>query len=120
MASTSASSSIEFKQLVEKYTTLSDELAASGKVMRELRKKSKELGESILEFMRKNDIEEVEVSGNGRLKRRVSKRTAPLSKDVIADELRAHVSPDEVPAIVEKILLRRETTETTALKRLKN
>jgi len=112
--------SLEFKGLVSKYTTLSDELAASGKTMRELRKKAKELGDSILESMRKNDIEEVEVSGNGRLKRRISKRTAPLNKDLIADELRTHVPADEVPAIVEKILLRRETTESTSLKRLKN
>lgn len=114
------STSLEFKGLVAKYTALSDELAASAKVMRELRKKSKELGESILEFMRKNDIEEVEVSGNGRLKRRISKRTAPLNKELIADELRSHVPADEVPAIVEKILMRRETTESTSLKRLKN
>jgi hypothetical protein len=118
--SANSSTSIEFSKLVEKYTTLSDELAASGKTMRELRKKAKELGDSILDFMRKNDIEEVEVSGNGRLKRRISKRTAPLNKELIADELKTHVSPDEVPAIVERILLRRETTETTALKRLKN
>lgn len=112
--------SLEFNTLVSKYTTLSDELAASGKTMRELRKKAKELGDSILEFMKKNDIEEVEVSGNGRLKRKISKRTAPLNKDLIADELRAHVSADDVPAIVEKILLRREQTESTSLKRLKS
>lgn len=109
----------EFNSLVTKYTGLSDELTASAKTIRELRSKAKALGESILEFMKKHNIEEVDVAGRGKLTRKISKRTGPINKDLIADELRAHVSADAVPLIIDKIMSRRETTENTCLKRVK-
>lgn len=114
------SQNVEFNKLVERYTTLSDELTSSAKTIRELRAKAKTLGESILEFMKNNDIEEVEVQGKGRLSRKISKRTGSLNKDLIAEELRAHVPPSAVPAIIDKIMSRRETTESTTLKRIKS
>jgi len=110
----------DFKALVTRYASLSDELAASSKTMRDLRARARELGESILDFMRKNEIDEVEVTGSGKLCRRVSRRTGPLSKELIAEELKSHVQPDRVPEVIEKIMGRRETTESTTLKRVKN
>ena len=112
-------SSREFDELVGRYTSLSDELTASAKTIRELRAKAKTLGESILEFMKTHDIEEVEVAGKGKLSRKTSKRTGPINKDLIADELRAHVPPNAVPGIIDKIMNRRETSESTTLKRVK-
>jgi uncharacterized coiled-coil DUF342 family protein len=112
-------SRMEFNKLVDKYTSLSDELTASSKTIRELRAKAKTLGESILEFMKNNDIEEVEVAGKGKLSRKTSKRTGPINKDLIAEELRAHLPPGSVPEIIDKIMNRRETSESTTLKRVK-
>ena len=112
--------SLEFNSLVKRYSSLSDELASSGKTMRELRKKAKDLGDSILEFMKKHDIDEVQVDGAGKLVRRTSKRTGSLTKDLIASELRAHVGEDKIPEVIERIMSRRETTESTSLKRSKN
>lgn len=109
----------DFKTLVNRYSTLSDELAAASKTMRELRSKARELGDNILEFMQKEGIDEVSLE-NGKLTRRVSKRTAPLTKELIAAELKKHVDESKLPEVIQNIMERRETSESATLKRLKN
>ena len=109
----------EFKALVLKYSSLSDELLAASKTMRELRAKAKELGENILEFMKREGVDEVAME-NGKLTRKISKRTGPLTKELIAMELKKHVDEEKVPEVIQKIMDRRETNESASLKRLKN
>ncbi len=82
---------MDFEGLVKRYTSLSDNIKESSKTMRELRKKSNELGDAILEYMKKHDIEEAHVEGGGKLVRRVSRRTGPLSAQVLAAELKQHL-----------------------------
>lgn len=110
---------MDFEGLVKRYTSLSDNIKESSKTMRELRKKSNELGDAILEYMKKHDIEEAHVEGGGKLVRRVSRRTGPLSAQVLAAELKQHVPEERIAAVIERMMARRETSEYTTLRRTK-
>lgn len=108
----------DFDDLVKQYSALSDELTAASRTMRELRETARTLGDRILVYMQREGIDEVSMS-NGKLTRATSKRTRPLTKDLIATELKKHVDEKRIPEVVQNIMDRRETSESVCLKRCK-
>ena len=106
-----------FKDAVRGYIELYDELMRSQKTLRDLRKKKEELGASILDFMKRNNIDEFQVA-DGKLQRRNSKRTEMLKKDYIIGTLRKMIGDEsKVEEIISQMNSNRNVTEVEALRR---
>lgn len=106
-----------FKDAVRTYVELYDELVASQKALRELRKKKDELGTAILEFMRANKIDEFQV-GDGSLRRKNTKRVEGLRKEHILNSLKATLgSDDRVEAVFTQMNAHRNVVEGESLRR---
>jgi len=106
-----------FKDGVRAYIELYDELLASGKALRDLRKKKDELGQAILKFMKDNRIDEFQV-GDGKLMRKNTKRTEALKKEYIINSLKAALGDDErVDAVLMQMNANRHVTECESLRR---
>jgi hypothetical protein len=109
----------DFKEAVDAYVELNDEILRAGKQARELRKQKDLIGVKILEWMQTNQIDGVDLE-TGRLARRISKRTEPMKKEhilseltkVLGDPARAEASLQNIVsmrAIVQKETLSRTT-----------
>lgn len=84
----SSAENVDFRQAVKLYIELHDEIQQAARDMKEVRKRKDALGETILECMRKQDIEECHLPDDGgRLVRKSSKRTESLKKEHILKEL---------------------------------
>lgn len=109
----------EFRDAVKAYIDMHDQLAEAGKRLRDIRKKKKELSEVIVEYMRKNDIDGVNVK-DGKLVRKQVKRLEPLKKEHIMEELSKTLG-DATAAenTLVNIFSRRSVTERDSLRRTK-
>lgn len=107
-----------FRDAVKAYIEIHDELARSAKQMRELRKQKDHIGDTVLDWMRKNGIDECELA-DGKLVRRISKRTEGLKKDFIVNELKSLYGGDEAKALasLQNIMSMRSVTEKDTLSR---
>lgn len=106
-----------FKDAVRTYIELYDELMASQKTLRDLKKKKDELSAAILEFMKHNKIDEFQVP-DGKLMRKPSKRTEGLKKEYIINSLKAAIGDqDKVDAVFMQMNSHRNVTETEILRR---
>lgn len=107
----------EFKDLVKLYTELEDELEKGSKTMSALRKKKTEMSATILDFMVRNDLEQVNF-GPHQLKRTKSKTVEQLKKDKLAEEL-ARALGDAAAAnqVAEAIFSNRAVVEKEVLKK---
>jgi hypothetical protein len=107
-----------FKDAVRSYIELYDELMKSQKALRDLRRKKDDIGKAIVEFMKRNKIDEFQVA-DGKLQRRVSKRTSTLKKEHILDGLREALGNDEtrIDEAIKRMNSNRAVTEIEALRR---
>lgn len=108
----------EFKAVVTAYIGMHDQLAEAGKQMREIRKKKAELADVIVQYMKKNDIEECELQ-DGKLVRKEAKRLEPLKKEHILEELARAVGTPRAEDIMVNIYSKRNVTNHDTLKRTK-
>lgn len=108
----------EFRDAVKAYIDMHDQLAEAGKQLRDIRKKKKELSEVIVEYMRKNEIDGINV-GDGKLLRKQSKRLEPLKKEHIMEELTKEVGDSKAENILVNIFSKRAVTNTDTLRRTK-
>ena len=108
----------EFRDAVKAYIDLYDQLAAAGKQLRDIRKQKTELAGVIVEYMRKNDIDGINV-GDGKLLRKQSKRLEPLKKEHIMEELAKEVGEPKAENILVNIFSKRNVTNTDTLRRTK-
>lgn len=109
----------EFRDTVKAYIELHDELAASARQMRELRKQKDALGTRIIEFMRDNAIDECALA-DGKLIRKTSKKVETLKKEHILDALKKRLGDETAAerALVD-IYASRGVEETDSLRRTK-
>jgi hypothetical protein len=106
-----------FKDAVRTYIELYDEIMKVSKEVREMRRKSTELSQAILQFMSKNKIDEFQLS-DGKLCRRTSKRTQSLHKDHIIDTLKCALgSQEKVDKIITEMNANRKVIESECLRR---
>jgi Family of unknown function (DUF5760) len=82
----SSSDKDDFNSTVKAFITLHDEIAKSAKQMRELKKQKDLLGVVILKYMRTEELDQCELA-DGKLSRRISKRTEGLKKEYVYEEL---------------------------------
>ena len=92
----------EFREAVKAYIDMHDQLAEAGKRLRDIRKKKKELSEVITEYMRKNEIDGINVR-DGKLLRKQTKRLEPLKKEHIMEELARAVGTPRAEHIMEEL-----------------
>lgn len=76
----------DFKAAVKSYIDIHDQLSRAGKELREVRKKKAELADVIVQYMKKNDIDECALQ-DGKLIRKTAKRLEPLKKEHILKQL---------------------------------
>lgn len=107
----------QFKTAVKDWIQIHDELQASAKQLREIRKRKQVLADTILGFMRNNEIDECALS-DGKLIRRTSKRVEGLKKDTILDVLKDKMgSAEKAEAMLVEIFSHRNVVEKEALMR---
>jgi hypothetical protein len=111
----------DFKAAVEAYINLHDEIARSSKQMRELKKQKDKVGEVILQWMKTQDVDACELS-DGKLVRKVSKRTEGLKKEHVLSELVKLLHGDEAAATMSlnNIFSNRSIAEKEILTRTTN
>lgn len=108
-----------FKDAVALYVKLHDEITASSRAMRDLKKQKVELGDTILAYMRDRDIEAFQMT-DGKLKRSQSKRTEGIKKEHYIDTLKAYCTdPAACEAAYIEMCNRRKVEVKDALKRTK-
>ena len=106
-----------FKDAVRTYIEVYDELTATSKMLRGMKKKKDELGDAILAFMRDNKIDEFQV-GDGKLMRKNTKRTEALKKEYIINSLKAALGDEsKVEAMMVQMNAHRNITESESLRR---
>jgi hypothetical protein len=111
------SASEQFKNAVKSYIEIHDELQASAKQLRAIRKRKTELSETIINFMKNNDIDECALA-DGKLIRKTSKRVEGLKKDNIMDVLKEKLgSADAAEALLVEIYGQRGVVEKDSLQR---
>lgn len=108
----------EFRDAVKSYIDMYDQLSEAGKALRDIRKKKNELAEVIVEYMRKNDIDGINI-GDGKLLRKQSKRLEPLKKEHIMEELTKEVGDSKAENILLNIFSKRNVTNKDTLRRTK-
>ena len=106
-----------FKDAVRTYIEMYDEIMKVSKEVRDMRQKSNELSKAILAFMNKNKIDEFQLA-DGKLCRKLSKRTQSLQKDHIIDTLKSALgSQERVEKIFGDMTANRQTVESESLRR---
>lgn len=108
----------EFRDAVKAYIDIHDQLSEAGKRLRDIRKKKTELSAVIVEYMRKNDIDGVNVK-DGKLVRKQSKRLEPLKKEHILAELSKTLGEAKAEDMMVHIFSTRAVTNTDTLRRTK-
>lgn len=108
----------EFRDAVKAYIDMYDQLAEAGKQLRDIRKKKTELAGVIVEYMRKNEIDGINV-GDGKLLRKQSKRLEPIKKEHIMEELTREVGDTKAENILVNIFSKRNVTNKDTLRRTK-
>jgi hypothetical protein len=106
----------EFRDAVKSYIDMHDQLAEASKHLRDIRKRKKELSQVIVEYMRKNDIDGINVQ-DGKLLRKQSKRVEPLKKEHILEELTKTVGDSQAENILLNIFSKRSVLHTDTLTR---
>lgn len=106
----------EFRDAVKSYIDMHDRLAEASKQLRDIRKQKKELALVIVEYMRKNDIDGINVQ-DGKLLRKQSKRMEPLKKEHILEELTKTVGDAQAENILLNIISKRAVNHTDTLTR---
>jgi hypothetical protein len=108
-----------FKEAVMEYIDAHDQLAQAQGQLKDVRKKKAELASVILEFMRKNDVDECAMGDNGKLVRRESKRTEGLKNDHVVTELRRELGESRAEELLKTINAKREVIVKESLSRRK-
>lgn len=106
----------EFKEAVRSYIDMHDRLSEASKQLRDIRKKKKELGGVIVEYMRKNEIDGIKVE-DGKLVRKQTKRLEPLKKEHILQELTKTMDEARAEDILVNIYSKRNVTNGDTLRR---
>ena len=111
----------DFRTMVKTYVDLHDEIAAAAKQLSTLRKKKDAMGDLIVEFMKRSNIDECELQHGGKLVRKESKRTEALKKEHIVAELMHLLHNDSARAqtSLENIYAKRGTETKDVLTRTK-
>ena len=109
----------EFRDAVKAYIDMHDQLSEASKRLSDIRKKKKEMSEVIVEYMRKNDIDGINVK-DGKLVRKQVKRLEPLKKEHIMEELTKTLGDQGAAEhTLVNIFGRRSVTERDSLRRTK-
>lgn len=110
----------DFREAVKLYIELHDEIQQTTKDMKEIRKRKDALGDTILERMRRQDVEECHLPDGGRLVRKSSKKTESLKKEHIVKELHTlGVDNTKAEAVLNNIYSQRSVVVTETLSRTK-
>lgn len=108
----------EFRDAVKAYIDMHDRLSEASKQLRDIRKKKKELSAVIVEYMRKNEIDGINVK-DGKLLRKQTKRLEPLKKEHILAELSKTMAEDQAENLLVNIFSKRAVTNSDTLRRTK-
>ena len=109
----------EFREAVKAFIDMHDQLADAGKRLRDIRKKKRELSEVIVEYMRKNDIDGVNVR-DGKLVRKQTKRLEPLKKEHILAELAKSMGQAQAEDALVNMFSKRAVTNKDMLRRTRS
>jgi hypothetical protein len=103
----------DFRNIASEYATLSSEITRLNRASRDLKAQKDTIGDSLLEYLKTKDIDEVQLPTGGKIVRKTSKRTSPLKKEYILEELQTIFGGDvaKAEASLQNIQSKREVIE---------
>lgn len=108
----------EFRDAVKAYIEMHDQIAEANKQLRDIRKKKKEMADVIVQYMKRNEIDGINIK-DGKLVRKEVKRIEPLKKEHILNELAKTVGETLAEDILVNIYGHRTVSNTDSLRRTK-
>jgi len=107
----------EFRNVVDKWLSIDDDIRRLERASRELKVKKKELNKPVTDFMNKYKIDDCN-TGNGKLKCTTKQVKKPLTKKYLTDQLCAYLRNQRKGEELSKAIYEnRETEERVQLRR---
>lgn len=103
----------DFRTIASEYATISTEITRLNKASKDLKVQKDTIGDSLLEYLKTKEIDEVQLPTGGKIVRKTSKRTSPLKKEYIMEELQSIFGGDtaKAEASMQNIQSKREVVE---------
>ena len=108
----------DFKLLVKKWFDLDNYIKKAQEVIKDKRKEKNEISRTIMAFMCKYNIEDLNTK-EGRIRCKSVQVKAPINKEFIKQQLTQYVAETKREEVIHKIYEEREKIEKTTLRRLK-
>lgn len=105
-----------FRELVRRYIEVSDQLEQANP----LKKLKTQLTKQILEYMKENDVAQLNLREGDVLVLKQVKAAAPVSKDYIEKQLASEMGQQRAEEIVKALWTNRAVSTKEQLKRIKN
>lgn len=105
----------DFKSILNEYSDVNRELTALNSQVKEIRAAKKNIEETVVSFMKLNSIDEAQLPDGSKIIRKVSKRTSPMTKDLIIDVLKTKMPEADAISLVQDIFSKRKVTETETI-----
>ncbi len=109
----------EFKEILKMWITIDDEILNSKNRIKELKKKKVDITPKILEFMKDNNLENLNLNNKDKLKYHITSSKKSLSKKYILDNLSVYFNDSMTgEKITNQLLDNRPVVEKIQLKRI--
>lgn len=105
----------DFKSILSEYSDVNKELTALNSQVKEIRAAKKNIEDTVVSFMKLNSIDEAQLPDGSKIIRKVSKRTSPMTKDLIIDVLKSKMSEADAISLVQEIFSKRKVTESETI-----
>lgn len=101
------------RDIVVNYAHLNKQLTEENKRIKDLKTQKESLGEVLLSYMQANQLDEAALPSGEKVVKKISRRTSPIKKEFILEELVALCQGDEAKAqqSLQNIMGKRDVTE---------
>ena len=105
----------DFKSIIEEYSLVNKELTAINARAKEIRGSKKSIEETVISFMKLNKIDQAQLPNGSKITRKVSKRTSPLTKDIIIEVLKTKIDAADAEQLVQQMFAKRKVSESETI-----
>lgn len=105
----------DFKSIIEEYSLVNKELTAINARAKEIRGSKKSIEEIVISFMKLNKIDQAQLPNGSKITRKVSKRTSPLTKDIIIEVLKTKIDAADAEQLVQQMFAKRKVSESETI-----
>lgn len=105
------------KNNVQRYIDLDDQIKEINKSTKDIKEQKKVVEEAILDQMRSNNIDQINLGDSGKLKLVKTKTFEAVKKEIIFEKLSEKMTAEKAQEITETIINSRKASENTKIQR---